>query len=373
MECISISHKTAGAQLRQRFAFSPKEAEEYVKKLADRPEKIRAVLLSTCNRTEIYVQGQAGSFSILEELLAEKSGTDPERIRETVRRYEGKSAIRHLFWVTCGMDSMVLGEDEILGQVRNAYQLCVACQAAGYEIHAVFQAALACAKRIKTETMISKASVSVATLAAAEVFHFRPGKKTVLLIGSSGRIGGTILKNLLGRKEIRVIATTRTHRGLYRDGSGQVQNVDYADRYAWLDQADAVISATASPHYTITAGRAKEAVRTRKERLFVDVSVPADIDAGIGKMEGCRLVSIDDFKTLARQNNEERQQAAKDAAGILEEECSALFKALALHEAAGRMEEWKSRYEGMPFEKLVYLLPDRMDSRSFEALLRALE
>ncbi|HJA31813.1 MAG TPA: glutamyl-tRNA reductase [Candidatus Eisenbergiella pullicola] len=372
MECISISHKTAGADLRQRFAFAEQEAEAFVRELTDRREIGQAVLLSTCNRTELYVQGETGSFGILEELLARKSEIDAERIRETARRYEGKSAVRHLFSVTCGMDSMVVGEDEILGQVRNAYQRSANCAAAGYEIHAVFQAALACAKRIKTETMISKTSVSVATLAAAEVFHFRPGEKTVLLIGSSGQIGGTILKNLLSRKEIRVLATTRTHRGLYQDGSGRVKNVDYQERYAWLDEADAVISATASPHYTITAGRAKEVMKTEKERLFLDVSVPPDIDAKIGRMKGCRLLAIDDFSRLAAHNNEEKRQAVADAAQILEEEVEELFKALALHNAANRIPEWKKKYEGMPFEKLVYLLRDELNSEAFEALLRAL-
>lgn len=372
MECISISHKTAGAGLRQRFAFSGQEAEAFVKGLMEREEIGQAVLLSTCNRTELYVQGRPGAFGLLEELLAARAGLDAESIRETARRYEGKGAVRHLFSVTCGIDSMVVGEDEILGQVRDAYGRSVACGAAGYEVHAIFQAALACAKRIKTETGLSRSSVSVATLAAAEVFHLRPGAKTVLLIGSSGKIGGTILKNLLSREEIRVVATTRTHRGLYQDGSGRVKNVDYRDRYDWLEEADAVISATASPHYTITAGRAQKAMKAGKERLFVDVSVPPDIDGKIGRLPGCRLLSIDDFNRLAAQNNERKRQAAADAAQIVEEEAETLFKALALHGAADRIAGWKERYEGRPFEKLLYQLRDELDSGSFEALLRAL-
>ena len=177
MECISISHKTAGADLRQRFAFAEQEAEAFVRELTDRREIGQAVLLSTCNRTELYVQGETGSFGILEELLARKSEIDAERIRETARRYEGKSAVRHLFSVTCGMDSMVVGEDEILGQVRSAYLFSSERGRCGYELNAVFQGALACAKKIKTETMISKSSVSVATLACAELFRFEKQHK----------------------------------------------------------------------------------------------------------------------------------------------------------------------------------------------------
>lgn len=373
MECISISYKTAEAMQRQKFSFSDKEAASLLEKIAGLKQVEQCVLLSTCNRTEIYVQGENNCFGQLEELLSEAADTKMDEVRSLVRCYQGKKAVRHLFKVTCGMDSMVIGEDEILGQVRNAYVRSAQSQKTGYELNTVFQAALACAKRIKTETKLSKSSVSIATLAANEVFRIPVSPKTVLLIGSSGQVGGTILKNILSHGDIRVIATTRSHLGLYQDASGLVENVDYKDRYDYVDEADVIISATSSPHYTITAGKAGEAMRTPKKRLYLDVSVPADIDGKIALMENCRLISIDDFRKLAEKNNEQKKQAVLDAREILEEEIGTLYKALSFHAVSGKLEGWKKKYEDYSFEKLLFKLRDELDSDSFEAVLAALD
>lgn len=373
MECISISHKTAEAAERAHFSFSRDAAAVFLKKLMDQPFIEQCILLSTCNRTEIYVQGEQNCFVQLEELLADAAGMDLDAVRVLVRCYQGKKAIRHLFWVACGMDSMVIGEDEILGQVRTAYMRSAEAGYTGYELNTIFQAALACAKKIKTDTKLSKTSVSVATLAASEVFRMPVSEKTVLLIGSSGQIGGIILKNLLSHDDVRVIATTRTHQGLYQDSSARVQNVEYKKRYDYVEEADVIISATSSPHYTITAGRAGEAMRTPKRRLFLDVSVPADIDEKIALMENCRLISIDDFKKLAEKNNELKKQAVLDAQEILEQETEALYKTLCFHRAAQKLVHWKEKYADYSFEKLLFKLRDELDSNSLEAVLEALD
>lgn len=373
MECISISHKTAEAEKRQQYFLDEKKAAHFLKKLMKQDFVEQCVVLSTCNRTEIYVQGTQNVFGQAEELLAKETDRKVEEVRSLVRCYQGKKAVRHLFKVTCGMDSMVIGEDEILGQVRSAYMRSADAGYTGYELNTVFQAALACAKRIKTETKLSKTSVSIATLAANEVFRVPVSPKTVLLIGSSGQIGSIILKNILGHGDIRVIATTRTHKGLYQDGSGQVVNVDYKDRYDYVEEADVIISATSSPHYTITAGKAGEAMRTRKERLYLDVSVPADIDEKIALMDHCRLISIDDFKKLAEKNNELKRQAVLDAQDILAEDVETLDKALSFHAVSEKMDGWKEKYEGYSFEKLLFKLRDELDSDSFEAVLEALD
>ncbi len=373
MECISISYKTADARQRQPFVFSKEDAGAFLPEILALEKVEQCVLLSTCNRTEIYVQGNEAVFSQLEELLAAACQREADEVRQLARRYQGKKAVKHLFLVTCGMDSMVIGEDEILGQVREAYLRSAQAGGTGYELNTVFQAALACAKRIKTETKLSKTSVSVATLAANEVFRLQKSPKTVLLMGSTGQIGGIILKNILSKGDTRVIATVRSHKGIRQDGSGLVENVDYKDRYDYLEEADVIISATASPHYTITAGKAGEAMRTPKDRLFLDVSIPADIDEKIALMENCRLITIDDFRRLAEENNTKKKQAVLDAREILEEETDVLFKTLSFHQAAGKLAGWKEKYEGYSFEKLLFKLRDEMDSVSFEAVLEALD
>lgn len=142
----------------------------------------QCVVLSTCNRMEIYAQGEETCFKELEKVLAKEADADVEWVRGRVRRYHDEKAIRHLFQVVCGMESMVIGEDEILGQTRDAYLFSKERGYTGYELNSIFQAALACAKRVRTETVISRTAVSVATLAANEVFRLSLPRKTVLLI-----------------------------------------------------------------------------------------------------------------------------------------------------------------------------------------------
>ncbi len=372
MECISISHKTAASGERQKFYIPGETAGDFLKKVRAAAGVEQCVLLSTCNRTEIYVQGEENRFPGLEETLADFSGSESEQIRNLARRYQGRKALRHMFRVVCGMESMVLGEDEILGQTRDAYMSAKEAGNTGFELNSAFQAALACAKRVKTETMISKTAVSVATLAASEVARLPLSHKTVLLMGSSGQMGSIILKNLLSQKNVRIIATVRSHNGICLSGGGQVTHVDYQERYAALEEADAVISATASPHYTLTAGRVQKAIRSWKERLFLDISMPPDLDVQIGKLAHCRLVALDDVKGLARENNRRKQQAFADAEEILEEELEKLCKTLAFHRFTEADAQWKERYAGCSGEKLLYLLRDGLDSGSFERVLQTL-
>ena len=372
MECISISHKTAKSMERQR-CFIPKErTEDFLREIMALDGVEQCVVLSTCNRTEIYVQGEGNRFKGLEAVMAEASGSDGEWIRSLARRYQGRKALGHLFRVVCGMESMVIGEDEILGQARDAYMYAKEAGYTGYELNSVFQAALTCAKRVKTQTMISKTSVSVATLAANEIFRLPVQHKTVLLMGSSGQMGGIILKDLLSQENIRIITTVRSHNGRYQSLDPRVENVDYRKRYDYLEEADAVVSATSSPHYTLTAGRVREAVGTPKERLFLDISMPPDLDAEIAAIENCRLVSLDDINRLAEENNRLKQQAIMDAEEILSEELEKLCKVLAFHRFIEKDSRWKERYQEYSAEKLIYKLRDGLDSASFEAVLDVL-
>ena len=373
MECISINHKTAKSLDRQR-CFVPKEkTENYLREIMNLGRVEQCVLLSTCNRTEIYVQGEENCFTGLEEVMAQAAGGDGQWMKSLVRRYQGRTAIQHLFRVVCGMESMVIGEDEILGQVRDAYGYAKDAGCTGYELNSIFQAALACAKRVKTETMISKTSVSVATLAANEVFRLPLPQKTVLLMGSSGQMGGIILKNLLSQENIRVIATIRSHNGIYQSGDSRVENVDYQERYRYLEEADAVISATSSPHYTLTAKGVREAIKIPRERLFLDISMPPDIDTDIAGIAHCRLVSLDDIHRLAEENNRRKQQALMDAEEILKEDLDKICKMLAFHRFTEAVPGWKEHYGEYTAEKLLYRLRDELDSDSFEAVLKVLE
>ena len=386
MECISISYRSAPEEIRKRFVFSSgetgkKEREDFLKEAGE------AVLISTCNRTEVYAAGEGG-FLRLETALAQKGRMETTELRGIIRRFSGEKACAHLYRVACGMESMAVGEDEILGQVKDAYQFSLEKGCCGYELNAVFQGALACAKKIKTETMLSKTSVSIATLACAEIFRLekengraeKRGKPDgeelqVLLIGGSGKMGSSILKNLLGRRGIHVYATRRSH-GLGEPESARLTVVDYRERYRFLERADVIVSVTDSPHYTLTAKEAKRrcaACFPEKERLFLDIAVPADIDPQVASLPGCRLVGIDAFEELARENNRKKKQAVLDAQEILGEELEELYKALLFHETAGRLDRIRERFAGYSVDRFLFFLKDRLDAASLKAVLDALK
>ena len=214
--------------------------------------------------------------------------------------YSEEQTVAHIFKVCCGLDSMVLGEDEILGQVKDAYQMTLEEKAADYEANVIFQKAITCAKKTKTDTNLSRTPVSIATLVANEVFHFEKEgsqEKKVLIMGVTGKIGSTIAKNILSKSGIEVYGTVRSHKSdlTFQWKSSHIHLVDYADRYAYMEDADIIISATSSPHYTVVAEKLEQVFTTSKKRLFIDVAVPIDIDPAIGEISGVTLYDIDFF------------------------------------------------------------------------------
>lgn len=296
MFCISLNYKKADIEIREKLSLS-KDILSDIKK---------GVYLETCNRVELY--GTDGLYEYIEKYFG--------GVKEYLLVFENEKAISHLFKVACGLDSMVMGEDEILGQVKDAFKYSLDNGFTDYELNTVFKAAVTCAKRVKTDTLLSKKSTSVATLAASLCSKYKGEKKRVLVIGASGDTGHKVIKNLISTGDFEIFATVREHS--VKNG---VRLIDYKDRYKYLKDADIVISATKSPHFTITKDRAGD-----KKKLYIDLAVPRDIDTAI---EG--VITIDDLKELARRNNEIRQGELEAAWAIIEEDTEALFKELALH------------------------------------------
>ena len=158
--------------------------------------------------------------------------------------------------------------------------------------------------------------------------------------------------------------------------TGRLSIVDYRERYRFLECADVIVSATESPHYTITAGEAGECLKRsgpEKERLFIDIAIPADIDRQIASLPGCRVVGMDDFERLAEENNRKKQQAVRDAGALLEEEMEELYKSLLFHETAGELDQIRERFAGYSVERFLFYLKDRLDAASLKAVLQALK
>lgn len=300
MQCFYLDHERAGIAVREKYAFSAGVRAALCAALSAGG----CVPLVTCNRTELYFGGAAE-----EARRALSAFCDPSPFTLC----GGEGAERRLFLLAAGLLSMLVGEDEVLGQLRDSYEFA-RLRGATAGLDAAFQAALSCGKRVRAETGISSFACSVATLAANAVFSFRA--KQVLMVGATGKIGGAVLKNLLSAG-VLVTATARSH-----DFSAQAEgvlSVPYAERYACLRQADCVVCCTASPHLVLGLDGLKAAFADGKPRLLIDLAVPPDIDPRAAELPGVRLIDIDGFRAAAAENNQKKREAAVRAAALAEE------------------------------------------------------
>ncbi len=378
MYCVSISHKKAPVNIREKFALTEQEKDALIKRLKQNPEISGCVVLCTCNRSEIYISGNKHALGELQKEMAAFKNLVLKEILKYLNLYSGEQAITHLFKVCCGFDSMVLGEDEILGQVRNAYQFSLERDSADYELNVLFQRALAAAKRIKTDTKLSRTPLSIATLVANEVFHFTKEdntEKKVMVIGMSGKMGSTITKNILSKPGIQVIGTVRSHKPefIMDVKSDRFRLVDYQDPYLYMDDMDIVVSATSGPHYTVTGEALRPVLKTNKKRLFMDVAVPIDMDPEIRNIEGLSLYDIDYFETLSRNNTEIKTRELDRAKAIMEEDLDGAVKEMMFHPYIREMGEIRKLLEEKRPDTILYQIRDHVSSEDLKVILRTLD
>lgn len=373
MNCIGVNDKNGSLPLRERYAFSAEERRRFHGILKETCGCTGAVILSTCNRSEIYFCGDAGR---VEQALAEYKGIPKSEVLAHIYSYAGEQALRHLFFVACGLDSMVLGEDEILRQAKDAYGIAKELGCTCNEINIAFQGAFGCAKDIKTNTLLSRTPVSVGTLAAnrIEAFLRENGGGYVLLVGITGKIGSILAKNLLDKGIREMIGTTRRHAGVFRTFSdNEIQMVDFADRYRYVDGAAVVVSATAGPHYTFVADRIRGMADCGRPRLFIDLAVPRDMDAEIGDIPGITLLNIDDFRRMAASNNALKLKEMDKAELILGGHVEETSKSISMSAFMERHKEAFAALSGQSFGSVVYRLRDELSGEQWNALLKAIE
>ncbi|MCR4722383.1 MAG: hypothetical protein K5629_01230 [Eubacteriales bacterium] len=318
MNTISINYKNTPVSVRGQFSMTDEEEELFVSGLfSEFPEISQCVVLNTCNRFELYFDGTDENIIPVERELCAFKSADEKAVMENSFTYSGEDAITQLITLACGMDSMVLGEDEILRQIKEAYTKAHDKGRTGFEFNTIFKMAITAAKEIKTLTGLSMTPVSIGTLAAAEAARFKTewGEVNVLIMGITGKIGLITAKNALAHGGIRLTGTTRAKdlKSLDVDGT-QVPLYPFDERYSLFDGADVIISATNYQGYTVGRDEFLGSLSTKKNRLFIDLAVPADIDPALRDEEGCTLHDIDYFTTLAEENNELKKQKADQAA-----------------------------------------------------------
>ncbi|EOG7648505.1 glutamyl-tRNA reductase [Vibrio cholerae] len=325
---IGINHNTASVELREKVAFGPEKLSLALNQLSTSSHVKGGVILSTCNRTEIYCDVRSASKNKVIEWLSQFHQVSLDELKPSLYVHEEQAAIRHLMRVACGLDSLVLGEPQILGQVKQAYAEARENHAVNPATEKLFQKAFSVAKRVRTETEIGGSAVSVAYAACTLAKHIFESlaDATVLLVGAGETIE-LVAKHLAGHHCKRMIVANRTREralSLAQQFGADVIALNEIPDY--LAQADIVISSTASPLPIIGKGMVESALKARRHQpmLLVDIAVPRDIESQVGKLNDAYLYSVDDLQSIVDSNIEQRKVEAIQAEAIVSEE-SATF------------------------------------------------
>ena len=385
---ISISHQSAPLAIRELFAFPEQVQTDLMHQMLERGIAQECVMIGTCNRTEVYTYSECegNRFTDMQELLLEFAGAaEVEHMGDYVRFYSGSKAVKHLFHVAAGLDSMVMGEDQILGQVKRAHEQARQAGTCEVYLNTLFRYAVTAAKKVKTETDLSRTTVSTATMAvkaAEKTLGSLHGKK-VMLIGASGKIGSVVLKNLQCIEGAKVCITSRNMRQACEDRHHKVtyQVMEYESRYDLIDEMDVIISATSSPHYTLTYDKLAKCLKTSKQRVLVDLAVPIDIEAKVEWLPGVKRYDIDDFQELAKANNEKKRHEAMAADQILEvvqldfERWMVFQQALPEIEKmkAWMLEEAEKKGFGKAIDKMFYRIRDNSRPELLKAFFETMK
>ena len=317
---IGVNYKTAPIELRERIAISREDLPETTRALAAVPGVAECMIVSTCNRVEILaaLEGQPVD---LPGFLHRQFGLDPALLAPHIYQHHDQDAVRHLFRVAASLDSMVVGEPQILGQVKEAFTVARASGTVGAHLEHLLQSAFAAAKRVRTETEIGSNSVSIASVAvelARKIFGSLNGR-TVFLVGA-GKMSELAARHLVQQGAGTILVTNRTQeraRLLAEPFKGRV--IPFEQLYEAASEADIVISSTGAPHPIFRREHCQAFMHRRRNRpmFFIDIAVPRDVDPAVNQLEGIFVYDIDDLQAVAASHMAERSRQAGDAEALI--------------------------------------------------------
>ena len=390
LQIVGCSHHTAPLEIRERLAFGPSQVPLALTRWRDRFPDAEAVLLSTCNRVELFVANEnldgGPTHHEVVDFLADFHGLNAVEIFDWLFERSGEDAVRHLFSVASSLDSMVVGEPQILAQVKQAYSLAIHGRSDGPLTHAAFQAAIRVAKRVATETAIQRRRVSIPSVAildfATQIYE-RFDNKRVLVIGA-GEMAEETLRYLAdaGAQDFTVVNRSMDRGQQLADQFGG-KAASFDERLQYLVHADLVVSATGhgKPVVLLSEFESVQQQRNQKPLFILDLAVPRDIDPAIGDCLGVYLYAIDDLQQACQRNRLAREKEWPVAEGILDQE-TARFMSDLHHRATGpTIKRLKARADEIKDEELKRLFNklQQVDansqaeiSRSFERLINKL-
>ncbi len=323
IQLIGLNHKTAPIEIREKISFSSEKLAEALLCLKRYEAIEEDVILSTCNRTEIYAAVRdpgAGSESLW-RFIADRTGLSRDQLCRYFYLLNDKDALGHLFKVAASLDSMIVGETQVFGQVKDAYFQARQANTLGRSLDAVFEEAIRVGKKVRTETRIGKGAVSTTTAAielAKKIFDSLEGKR-VLIIGA-GKIGEMTVRNLYSRGVSTVLVANRTFaRAQELAGAFGGQAVRFDQIEECMLNADIIISSTSAPHYVVDRQDilALMSRRPRDSLFFIDLGMPRNIDPLVNRIENVYLYNIDDLASVRDANIQERISEARKAEQII--------------------------------------------------------
>ncbi len=380
---VGLSHKTASVDIREKVAFSPTNMEKPLSALRDLPDITEAIIVSTCNRVEIYATTHdiAGGISRIKRFIADYHNLSLESLDSHLYSHHGEEAIRHVFRVASSLDSMVVGEPQILGQIKTSYGYAAEYKSSGIILNRFLHKAFSVAKRVRTETKIASSAVSVAFAAvelSKKIFDDL-SDKTVMLIGA-GEMCELAAKHFLNNGVRGVMVTNRTFERAERlaeEFGGRA--VKFDDLFDYLHKADIILSSTGAPHCIIGPKDLEEVMRKRKQKpmFFIDIAVPRDIDPKVNDVENAYLYTVDDLQEVVAANLQQRTEEAKKAEVIVDQEIGQFFKWLSSLEVTPTIVALRAKFDEVRRSELEKTIANWKDlppdaQKRLEALTNAI-
>lgn len=369
---IGIDHSKASVDIRAKFSFTKKRAIEAMKKLKEEHGILGCIILSTCNRMEVWVSTQDDEEISLYDFLCKEKEVEKDEYQDYFMKRENEEAVRHLFYLTSGLKSQILAEDQIITQVKDALTLARDAYCTDNVLEVLFRMAVTAAKKVKTEVTFSRANTSVIHQAMERLKNqgFSFEGKTCMVIGNGemGKVTALALKEA----GADVTVTVRQYRSGVVNIPQGCKRINYGERMELLPDCDLVVSATASPNYTLIKENFEEIKLDAASVVLIDLAVPRDIDPEVGKLQNVSLYDIDSFRIDAASP---KLQASMQKAGeILDDQMKEFYDWFNGRDIFPRIEEIKAdAVEDLNLRITKILKKTPMEQKDRESLLRAID
>ncbi|MFY0657322.1 MAG: glutamyl-tRNA reductase [Neptunomonas phycophila] len=370
---LGINHKTASVDVRERVAFSPEQLAEALSQARASARVKEVAILSTCNRTELYCSTDEKGIQAILQWLGNYHGVSDNDLEQCVYAHWDDEAARHMMRVASGLDSLVLGEPQILGQLKSAYTLSQESGFLGSELGRLFQQTFSVAKKVRTDTAIGENPVSVAYAAVSLAQHIFSdlGDSRALLIGAGETIE-LVARHLhnAGVKEITV-ANRTLNRALDLANEFNGKAILLGDIPDALPQADIVIASTASQLPILGKGAVENALKKRKHRpiFMVDIAVPRDIESQVADLDDVYLYTVDDLREVIEENQRSRETAAREAEDIINQGAHEFMRQLRSLAAVDTVTDLRGRYESIRDQEVAASIKQIANGKPAEEVL----